>query len=172
MTLREMRVLVLPMMMMAAAATLADAAEATAAGAQAKKGIVTRSINVPLTLVYFGGHFLRVDPDGTRDTDEFVVPAGQTAVITDVNWSAFNMNTPSGASDNFMLSNEGSPSSPVVFTTIARAGSDGMAFATHTLTSGIAFGAGRRIQADVSSSFVSAQPGLITASLHGYLMPE
>lgn len=96
----------------------------------------------------------RINPDGSLPT--FVIPEGQTFVITDVNWDVFNC-TPSTYCSVilFVPAIFGGSSTPNIFLTTLSTGSvadgNGRAIGSNHLTTGIPIRALPRIQAGNSS---------------------
>lgn len=124
--------------------------------------------------------YVRVNLDGTRDTTEFIVPAGYTLLLHDVSWQARELPTDFIAGRVLRLglnaSNpNGTASQPVYYSPkveITSANQSGLLGASESVTAGVAVGEGRIVCAVVvnSGQGTSSLNSVAESVLRGYLV--
>lgn len=125
--------------------------------------------------------YRRVLPDGSLDSEEFLVPEGSTLILTDVSWRARPSPTSFtvGRTLSFRLlsvSPDGSSGASVYLSpplSITPDNQTGRPGANETLVAGVAIGPGRHVCASVSSLSTSgfALNTLDESVLRGFLVP-
>ena len=131
-----------------------------------------RATNI-ITL-YFAGSatgnvFRRVLSNGVMGANEFVVPAGQALVVTDVEWVHLCGGCTGGSGDKITLELFGaSGAHRLVYSSVASFTSNGQAGASESMETGFAVAEGGHIA--LGPSFSSGTTNL-TVFLHGYLVP-
>jgi hypothetical protein len=124
--------------------------------------------------LYFAGSatgnvFRRVFSTGVLGANEFVVPADQALVVTDVEWVRVCGGCTGGSNSKITLEVFGADGAHrPVYSSIAPFGSNGQAGASESMETGFAIAEGGHIA--FGPGFSSGSTSL-TAFLHGYLVP-
>ena len=114
--------------------------------------------------------FRRVTANGVLGGSEFVVPADQALIITDVEWVRTCGSCTTGPNDKITLEVFGSSGSHrTVYTSVAPAtGSNGQSGANDAMSTGFVVGEGGHV--GIAPAFSNAS-NVLTVFLHGYLVP-
>lgn len=116
-----------------------------------------------------GNVFRRVLSNGVMGANEFVVPAGQALVVTDVEWVHLCGSCTGGSGDKITLELFGaSGAHRLVYLSVAPFTSNGQAGASESMETGFAVAEGGHIALGPSFSNGSSS---LTVFLHGYLVP-
>ena len=127
-----------------------------------------------VTLLFAGSGtanvFKRALATGTLSGVEFVVPANQVLVVTDVEWIRLCSNCTAGSIDKITLEIFGANGAHrLVYSSVAPVGSNGQTGASESMETGFAVAEGGRI--NIGPSFSSGTGSNLTVFLHGYLVP-
>ena len=121
--------------------------------------------NVTLAYENYSYVFKRVTSTGVHSDSEFVVPAGQTLIVTDAEWSESACSGCSGTTTYMSLEISPSDGNAVVYESHALFNDNGHAFSTDSMRTGFAVASGKTIHAYAGVN------RLISCFLHGYLVP-
>lgn len=108
--------------------------------------------------------FRRVFPNGSAAATEFIVPANQVLIVTDVVWEINGANSGNGTTINLAVQGAGGAAHIVHVSHLTGDGSFGVA-STESLKTGFAAAAGAKIGMSIAGI------GPSDVILHGYLVP-
>jgi hypothetical protein len=128
-----------------------------------------------VTLLFAGSAtanvFKRAQATGVLSPSEFIVPADQVLVITDVEWTRLCSNCTAGSNDKITLEVFGANGAHrLVFASVAPVGSNSQAGASESMETGFAVAEGGHVA--IGPSFSSGSGSNLTVFLHGYLIPS
>jgi hypothetical protein len=122
-----------------------------------------------VSLMSTSSGFRRVTANGVLGGNEFIVPADQALIVTDVEWVRTCGSCTAGPNDKITLEVFGSSGSHrPVFTSVAPTGSNGQSGDSDTMNTGFVVGEGGHV--GIAPAFTNAS-NTLTVYLHGYLVP-